>query len=99
MKVKQLREALSDVSDESEVVILDTRFGTIGPSPCIGVRGISEGFDWDNGKLIIHPEKRMTSVDKETVDAMIKSSSDSGWRHKYQREISELKKQLEEKTK
>lgn len=97
MKVKDLKEVLAGISDDLEVYILDTKFGGIGPSPSVKVRGVSEGFDWDSGKVLIHPEKNMTSVDKETIKSMITYANQAGWRQKYEREIAELKKKIGEK--
>lgn len=99
MKVKELVELLQDADPELNVVIDDTRFGTIGGSPSVGLFRLAAGFDWDQGKLILYPEKSMTSVDKETVKSMIVYANQAGWRGKYERQIAELTRQLEENKK
>lgn len=96
MKVKDLIAALKDEDPELNVVIDDTRYGTIGASPSVGIHRVAAGFDWDHGKFILFPEKSMTTVDKETIKSMIVYANQAGWRGKYERQIAELTRQLEE---
>lgn len=96
MKVKDLKKVLDGMSDELTVVISDTKYGMIGGAPVVKVQNLCAGFDWNHGQLIIFPENNMTSVDKETIQSMITYANQAGWRGKYEREIAELTRQLEE---
>jgi hypothetical protein len=38
-------------------------YATIGGTPCVDVESVSIGFDWDNGKLFVKPEKPVMLVE------------------------------------
>jgi hypothetical protein len=49
------------------VVIPASSFnGGIGATPAVDIKGISFGFDWDNGRIFIHPDQKLIVDDKET---------------------------------
>lgn len=45
--------------DEDLDVVVRTHDGGIGPTPAVGARSITPGFDWDSGRLMIHPEEEL----------------------------------------
>lgn len=64
MKARQLHEKLGRIlarmhEDEDLDVVVRTHDGGIGPTPAVGARSITPGFDWDSGRLMIHPEEEL----------------------------------------
>lgn len=59
--------------------------GTVGGSPTVPVIGLRLGYDWDSGKLIIRPEKLLTQLTQEQVQAIEKSVRDGQSWHAYER--------------
>ena len=61
MDINQLKETIDlhhpniDKKNPHEVVIQIASPG-IGATPCVGIKNIYAGFDWDNGKLRVVPE-------------------------------------------
>ena len=94
MKVKELVAELQTMDPEGSVYVNDTRFGTIGGSPKVLLRRCQAGFDWDHGKVILYPEKNMTSVSPEAVKDMVTYANQVGLRQKFEREIADLKNKL-----
>jgi hypothetical protein len=61
MKVKELKAVLNytDRHDEDDLMI-HLAEPSIGPIAMSGVKSAGFGFDWESGKLIINPEKRLS---------------------------------------
>lgn len=59
--------------------------GTVGGSPTVPVIGLGLGLDWDSGKLIIRPEKPLTQLTLEQVEAIGKSVREGNSWHAYER--------------
>lgn len=61
MDINQLKEKIDlhhpyiDQKNPAEVVIQISSPG-IGATPCVGVKHVYAGFDWDHGKLLVVPE-------------------------------------------
>lgn len=61
MDINQLKEKIDlhhpyiDQKNPAEVVIQIASPG-IGATPCVGVKHVYAGFDWDHGKLLVVPE-------------------------------------------
>ena len=55
MTVFELIRELSMCEPDSEVRIAVTDPNAVGATPSVGInrRGVSSGFDWDNGKTLI----------------------------------------------
>lgn len=89
MNVKQLKQLLDRMDDEDKVVIPVSRGQpAVGPKQVTGVKTISQGFDWDKGKVFLNPEELVAVADKQTevakkfYDRVIQSWSlacISGW--------------------
>ncbi len=66
---KQLHEALAlagQKNAELKVVVPYTPpFITVGATPCVEILGASLGFDWDHGKLFLHPSKPLGVAGQE----------------------------------
>ena len=65
MKVKDLYErmkmAMESGHAEDEVVLpVVLKEATFGPSPCVKIKDMAFGFDWDNKKVFLYPEKKVT---------------------------------------
>ncbi len=59
--------------------------GTVGGSPTVPVISVDLGFDWSDGKLIIRPEKQLTQLSPEQVDAILESVRKGNSWHAYER--------------
>lgn len=83
---------------EIEAVIVVQTARSIGGTPCVGVKSAPAGFDWDNGKLLIHPEKDLRVIEADELAALRKASEKSGWAEYENRglkaEIKRLKAQI-----
>ena len=61
MDINQLKEKIDlhhpyiDKKNPAEVVIQIASHG-IGATPCVGIKHVYAGFDWDHGKLLFVPE-------------------------------------------
>lgn len=76
--------------------------GAIGGTPTVGVKTIQAGFDWDNGKLLIYPEKDLRTIEADEILALRKANEKEGWAEYENRglkaEVKRLRKQLDEKN-
>lgn len=52
---------------------------TVGGTPCVDIKDISAGIDWDQGKIIVWPEKDLRIVDADELKILRKSAEDLGW--------------------
>lgn len=92
---------------EMELSIRVLAPGSIGGAPCVAVKDIQIGFDWDHGKILLEPEIPLTRLSADDVLA-IKEDAKKGqsWsafqKYKAMRdeiealkaEIARLKKQI-----
>lgn len=68
MKASELLDILTklqqttDLSNLDIVVRVDEDW--VGPTPSVGVRGVSSGFDWDNGRLLLEPDRKLKVSDR-----------------------------------
>lgn len=72
----------------TKLVIQVLQPGSIGGTPCVDVEAISAGFDWDKGKLIIRPDKPLTSLSPDEVEAIKKSAAAGQSWHAYQTHLA-----------
>ena len=73
MKVQELIDALERINNfhpNQEVFIpVRAKFTTIGGSPCVGLKHVNAGFDWDSGKVFLVPDSEVTkSIDSEVEE-------------------------------
>lgn len=74
MKLKELRDKLNAMNshhDDDEVLVEVVRRGAVGGTPAVKVRSANSGFDWDNGRFIIHtdvPLKEITLDEKRDIN-------------------------------
>lgn len=92
---------------EQELRVVVFQPGAVGGTPTVGVTGITAGFDWDNGKLLLTTETPLTTLKPEDVAAIRESVSKGQSWHAYQsykkqqekidaltREVEQLRAQL-----
>ena len=76
--------------------------GAIGGTPTVNVKSIQAGFDWDNGKLLIYPEKDLRTIEADELLALRKANEKEGWAEYENRglkaQVKKLRKQLDEKN-
>lgn len=70
------------------LVVQVLRPGSIGGTPCVDVESISAGIDWDSRRLIIKPEKPLTALSPEEVDAIKQSAAAGQSWHAYQTHLA-----------
>jgi len=72
-----------------------------GGTPCIDIKSAHKGFDWDDTKFMLYPEKDLSLTDHDHMANMRKEAEDIGWTANEVRslkaEIKKLKKQLADK--
>lgn len=78
--------------------------GSVGGSPGVGVVAMHSGFDWDKGRWLLQPEKPLTTLTPEDVNAIRDSVGKAqswhafqAWK-KQQGEIDRLKAALKSIT-
>lgn len=70
METEELIEKLKQhTGRELTLAILLHEPGRIGSSACVGVNGVFEGIDWDNGKLFLQPDTPITHIYNPWIDA------------------------------
>lgn len=90
-----------------EIVIPIKSVRSIGGTPCVDIKSIVKGFDWDNNKLMLYPEKDLSLTDHDYLATMRKQAEELGWsvyefqglkaeNAKLRKLIKELKSQLGE---
>ena len=107
MNLKELKDLIDDeysrvpvwtTADSIRVGIVVKTVGSIGGTPVVDIKNIQAGFDWDNGKLMIFPEKDLRSIEADELAALRKESEKQGWAEYENRnlkaEIKRLRKQL-----
>ncbi len=90
--------------DDPEVVIpVKMPFSTVGGTPCIAVKAMSRGSDWDHGKFMIYPEERLSKPDDDFHKQFKDLQDKYGWAQYENRnlkgEIKKLQNQIKELTK
>lgn len=68
---------LTDRDRQRKLGIVVVSEGKIGPTPTVEVKQASFGFDWDSQTFLIFPEKPLTALNREEVDAISKSVKDA----------------------
>ena len=89
MNLKELKEQVDrlyehqlfqhHVPKDITVSIVVKTAGTAGGTPGVGVKSMQSGFDWDNGKLMIFPEKDLRSIEADELERLRKASDKEGW--------------------
>lgn len=71
----------------------------IGGTPCVDIKSIRDGFDWDMGKLMLYPEKELSLTDQILLDQLREEHKKAGWTAyevgNLKREIKKLNRQLD----
>jgi len=105
MKLTEFYETLTRYigdryAHEKTVCIPHKMVGSIGGTPVVNVKSINSGFDWDNGKFMLMPEKELRLVDADEYNRTKKHYDQLGWdiyeNGNLKRENKKLKKKIEE---
>ena len=87
-------------TEDLQIVIPVARYGSIGGRSCVTIKSIDIGFDWDNGKIFLVPEKELREIDINEFEQMKKSCEKFGWEMYENRnlksEIVKLKRKIKE---
>ena len=82
--------------DQDVVVRISMPYATIGGTPCIGVKQVSPGFDWDAGKFILITEEPLSIPDEKLQEQFRELQKKAGWldyeNRNLQAEIKRLRK-------
>ena len=68
-------QQLGDPADIQVGIVVQT-VGQAGGTPIVAVH---KGFDWDNGKLLIFPEKQLRTIEADELLALRKANEKEGW--------------------
>jgi len=89
MNIKELKDQVDRLYEnqclfshnhpEDITVGIVVKSGGVGGTPIVGIKSIQAGFDWDNGKLMIYPEKGLRVVRDDELLALRKASEEYGW--------------------
>lgn len=83
MNLKELKEQVNKICDRIEhnpnnnledytVSIPASHLGCVGGQPCVGVKGVNLGFDWDKSKFFIWPDTLIRATDRDEIAALNK---------------------------
>ena len=98
MEQQAIRQCLN--LEDVQVVITTHKVGIIGGTPHTNIKSINLGFDWDRGKLIIHPEQTLREIDRDEIKALKDKYEELGWnKYKIDKIIKENKKLKEQLNK
>jgi len=89
MQIEETIEQLSGVilrepNREWKLVVKVFNPGTMGGTPCVAVKGLNVGFDWDNGKVMIETDLPLTTLTSEDVAVIHKSAKEGQSWHAFQ---------------
>lgn len=70
------------------------RPGSLGGTPCVAIKDIQSGFDWDAGKVLLTTEVNLTTLSPEDMEAIHESTRKGQSWHAYQAH-KEMKEKLE----
>lgn len=83
---------------EIRVCIPIQTVNAVGGTPCADIKSVYKGFDWDNNKLMLYPEKDLSLTNNVSLTNMRKEAKEMGWTAyevgSLKREIKSLRKQL-----
>lgn len=74
----QLKNGYPHPTDTRVGIVVQT-VGSIGGTPTVDIKSIYAGFDWDNGKLLIYPEKDLRTIEADELLALRKANEKEGW--------------------
>jgi hypothetical protein len=69
--------------------------GSVGGTPCVPVKALEAGFDWDSGKIILSTDQPLTTLSSEQAAAILESVRKGQSWHAYQREKKHQTEKLE----
>jgi hypothetical protein len=85
---------------EKRLVVEIKSPGHVGGTPTVDIDSYSFGFDWDNNKIILRPERPLMLADIDYLEKVKKHLSDLGWTayefRNLQSENKRLLKRIEE---
>jgi hypothetical protein len=88
MNLKELKELVDwkienlghwENAQDIRVGIVVKVVGSIGGTPMVDIKSIQSGFDWDNGKFMIFPEKDLRTIEADELLALRKANEKEGW--------------------
>ncbi len=76
------------------------RPGSLGGTPCVEVKSIELGFDWNSSKVMLHTDEALTTLSPEDVAAIHESVRKGQSWHAYQtyKEMAEKLKHAEDRA-
>lgn len=69
---------------------------SVGQTATVKVKGFYQGFDWDQGRILIYPETDLREISQDEKEKIRKELNDLGWLHYA---ISNLKSEIKRKDK
>lgn len=84
MKVTCVQKLLENAARDSRLVVEVFHPGAIGGTPCVDVEAVSNGFDWDHGKVLLITKQPLTVLSPEDVAAIRESVSKGQSWHAYE---------------
>jgi hypothetical protein len=98
MKLSQLKDIINSYSvnernlDAEVVVVVKLPYATVGGTPCVEIKNVSMGFDWDAGKFQLFPAENLQEADVPFAEKFSDLQKKYGWSQYEKRGLeSELK--------
>jgi hypothetical protein len=103
MLLERHSQHIPEYSDPEVVIPVKMPYATVGGTPCISVKAMSKGSDWDNGKFMLYPEEKLSKPDADFHKQFKDLQDKYGWVEYENRnlkgEIKKLQKQIADLTK
>lgn len=96
----RIRDTAGSGRDSMTLSVMVANPGTVGPSPRVAIVGMTAGFDWDRGALLLQPEKPLAALTPQQLEEITASARKGQSWHAYQAQkklrerILELEQQL-----
>lgn len=86
--------------DDWQVVIPVYQTGSVGGTPCVSIKIVNSGIDWDKGKIFIQPNERLRIIDADEIKKLQDKYEELGWKlsdiRNLKSENKKLRKRIEQ---
>lgn len=96
----RIRDTAGSGRDSMTLSVMVANPGTVGGTPRVAIVGMTAGFDWDRGALLLQPEKPLTTLTPQQLEEITESARKGQSWHAYEGQkrlrerIIELERQL-----
>lgn len=105
MKLSELRRLVNlycehrlPHEDQDVVIQVKLPYATVGGTPCVGVKNVSHGFDWDAGKFMLLTAEPLSPPDEKFHEQFKELQGKCGWLQYENRNLKAEIKRIRKET-